>query len=99
MNKSRLLKWKIPIYPPMFKHETGQLFFTILIIFNIAILVDGQFVGVQESPQMAPGLNKVCQSIFRMLWINELAINMISTGTDWGPRSQSIRRLDPPIQH
>ena len=69
------------MYPPMLKHETGQLFFTILVIFNIVNLVDGQVVGVQESPQMGPGLNKVCQSLFRMLWRNELAIFIICSGS------------------
>jgi hypothetical protein len=71
----------------MFKHDTGQLFLTLLVVSNIDIRVDGQFVGVQESPQMGPGLNKVRQSLFWILLRNELAMYIISPGTtDEGPR-------------
>ena len=88
-------KKTIQIYPPMFKHDTGQLFFTILVIFNIDILVDGQFVGVQESPKLGPGLNKVCQSPFRMLWGNELAIFIIYPGTSSRVRARLTFGLAP----
>ena len=41
----------------MIKHEAGKLILTILIIFNIGIIVNGQVIGVEEASQMEQGLN------------------------------------------